>query len=268
LNLYRPYQDSVTRLSLANSPFELRGTFVVTGGTRGIGRAISERFARSGAQIIASYVRNEKAAQELQSSAAQEQLPITLCRADLTTTDGLTRIETHLRQSGTPLGGIVHCAATGTHRTVESLTGRHLDWTFALNVRALHELVARLLGQFDRQSCILAVSSLGATRALPQYTAIGASKGALESLIRHLAVELAPRGIRANALTPGAVATEAWRAIPDGEARLAAAAQRAPNGRLVTVEELALCAQFLCSPAAAGVNGQSLVVDGGTTIIA
>jgi NAD(P)-dependent dehydrogenase (short-subunit alcohol dehydrogenase family) len=258
----------VTRLSLANSPFELRGTFVVTGGTRGIGRAISERFARSGARVIANYVRNERAAQELQSSAAQEHLPITICRADLTTADGLTRIETQLTQTGAPLTGIVHCAATGTHRSVESLTGRHLDWTFALNVRALFELVTRLLGQFDRQSCILAVSSLGATRALPQYTAIGASKGALEALIRHLAVELAPRGIRANALTPGAVATEAWRAIPDGEARLVAAAQRSPNGRLVTVEELALCAQFLCSPAAAGVNGQSLVVDGGTTMLA
>jgi enoyl-[acyl-carrier protein] reductase III len=256
-------------LSLANSPFELRGTFVVTGGTRGIGRAISERFARSGAQVVASYLRNEKAAQELAASATQEDLPITICRADLTTTDGITRIETHLRQSGgAPLGGVVHCAATGTHRAVESLTGRHLDWTFALNVRALHELITRLLGQFDRQSCILAVSSLGATRALPQYTAIGASKGALEALIRHFAVELAPRGIRANALTPGAVATEAWRAIPEGEARLAAAAQRSPYGRLVTVEELALCAQFLCSPAAAGVNGQSLVVDGGTTILA
>lgn len=258
----------MTRLSLANNPFELHGTFVVTGGTRGIGRAISEQFARGGARVIANYVRNEKAAQDLQSSATQEDLPITICRADLTTADGITRIETHLRQSGTPLAGIVHCAATGTHRTVDSLTGRHLDWTFALNVRALHELVTRLLGQFGSQSCILAVSSLGATRALPQYTAIGASKGALEALIRHLAVELAPRGIRANAITPGAVATEAWRAIPEGEARLAAAAQRSPNGRLVTAEELALCAQFLCSPAAAGVNGQSLVVDGGAAIVA
>ena len=65
------------------------------------------------------------------------------------------------------------CAATGTHRTVESLTGRHLDCTFALNARAHHELVTRLLSRFDRQSCILAVSSLGATRALPHYTAIG-----------------------------------------------------------------------------------------------
>lgn len=256
------------RLSLANSPFELCGTFVVTGGTRGIGRAISERFARSGARIIANYVRNEKAAQELQSGAAQAGLPITICRADLTTAEGLSRIETQVRQSGTSLAGIVHCAATGTHRAVESLTGRHLDWTFALNVRALFELVTRLLSQFDRRGCILAVSSLGATHALPHYTAIGTSKGALEALIRHLAVELAPRGIRANALTPGAVATEAWRAIPDGEARLAAAAQRSPSGRLVTAEELALCAQFLCSPAAAGVNGQALVVDGGTTIVA
>ena len=258
----------MTRLSLANSPFELRGTFVVTGGTRGIGRAISEQFARSGAQVIANYVRNEKAAQELQRSAAQEGLPLTICRADLTTADGLTRIETQVGHSGTPLGGIVHCAATGTHRAVESLTGRHLDWTFALNVRALFELVTRLLSRLDRDGCILAISSLGATHALPQYTAIGASKGALEALIRHFAVELAPRGIRANTLTPGAVATEAWRAIPEGEARLAAAAQRAPSGRLVTAEELALCAQFLCSPAAAGVNGQSLVVDGGSTIVA
>ena len=170
----------MTRLSLTNSPFELRGTFIVTGGTRGIGRAISERFARSGARVIANYVRNEKTARELQSSAAREDLPITVCRADLTTADGLTCIETQVKESGTPLAGIVHCAATGTHRTVESLTGRHLDWTFALNVRALYELVTRLLSQFDsRPSCILAVSSLGATRALPQYTAIGASKGCL-----------------------------------------------------------------------------------------
>ena len=258
----------MTRVSQANSPFELHGTFVVTGGTRGIGRAISERFARSGAQVIANYVRNEKAAQDLQSSAAREGLPITLCRADLTLAEGLTKVATQVEQTGTAVAGIVHCAATGTHRTLESLTGRHFDWTFALNVRALFELVTRLVDRFDRQGCILAVSSLGATRALPQYTAVGTSKGALEALVRHLAVELAPRGVRANVLTPGAVATEAWQSIPDAEARLAEAARRSPSGRLVTVEELALCAQFLCSRAAAAVTGQSLVVDGGAMLIA
>jgi NAD(P)-dependent dehydrogenase (short-subunit alcohol dehydrogenase family) len=258
----------VTRVSLANSPFELRGTFVVTGGTRGIGRAISERFARSGAQVVANYLRDERAAQELQSSAAQEGLQITLCRADLTLSEGLTKIATHVEQTGGAIAGIVHCAATGTHRTLASLTGRHFDWTFALNVRALFELVTRLMDRFDRQGSILAVSSLGATRALPQYTAVGTSKGALEALVRHMAVELAPRGIRANALTPGAVATDAWQSIPDAEARLAEAVRRSPSARLVTVEELALCAQFLCSSAASGITGQSLIVDGGAMLVA
>jgi enoyl-[acyl-carrier protein] reductase III len=255
-------------MSLANSPFELHGTFVVTGGTRGIGRAISERFARSGAQVIANYVRNEAAAQDLESLAAREELPITVCRADLTTVAGLDKVESHFSGMGATLAGIVHCAATGTHRSVQALTGRHLDWTFALNVRALFELVTRLLNKFDQPGCILAVSSIGATHALPQYTAVGTSKGALEAMVRHFAVELAPRAIRANALTPGAVATEAWQAIPDGAARLAEAARSSPGGRLVTVEQLAWCAQFLCSPAASGVNGQSLIVDGGKAIVA
>jgi enoyl-[acyl-carrier protein] reductase III len=253
---------------MVNGPFGLRGTYIITGGTRGIGRAISEQFARAGAQIIAIYVRNEKAALELQATAREAGLAIQICRADLTTPDGLTRIETQVKEAGGSLAGIVHCAATGTHRALDALTGRHFDWTFALNARSLFELVARLLGQFDRQGSILALSSLGGTHALPHYAAVGASKGALEALVRHLAVELAPRGIRANVLAPGAVATDVWKAIPDAEARLADAARRSPLGRLSTIEDVALCAQFLCSPAASAVNGQTLVVDGGTTIVA
>jgi enoyl-[acyl-carrier protein] reductase III len=250
------------------TPFELHGTFVVTGGTRGIGRAISERFARAGARVVANYLRNEKPALELLAVCERENLPLTLCRADLTTADGLTRVATLVRELGAPLTGIVHCAATGTHRPIESLTGRHFDAIFALNTRALFDLVTRMLDQFGQEGAILAISSMGATHAIPQYTAVGASKGALEALVRHLAVELAPRGIRANLLRPGAVETEVWKAIPDAASRLEAAARRSPIGRLVRPDELALCAQFLCSSAAAGVNGQTLTVDGGTTIVA
>ena len=111
------------------------------------------------------------------------------------------------------------------------------------------------------------MSSAGAVRAVPAYAAVGSSKGALEALARHLAVELAPRGVRVNILSPGSVQTAAWDAFPDKERRLAEATQRTPRGRLVTVDEVAMAAQFLCSEAAQGVIGQTLVVDGGTRVL-
>jgi enoyl-[acyl-carrier-protein] reductase (NADH) len=125
-----------------------------------------------------------------------------------------------------------------------------------------------LMGRFSDGSSIVAVSSWGALRALPSYSLVGSSKGALEALARHLAVELAPRGIRVNILTAGAVLTEVWKAIPDSEARIAETIRRTPLGRLVTAEEVAYGAQFLCSDAAAGIVGQTLVLDGGTGIMA
>ena len=114
----------------------------------------------------------------------------------------------------------------------------------------------------------MAVSSWGALRAFPCYSLVGSSKGALDALARHLAVELAPRGIRVNILTAGAVLTDAWQAVPNSEARLAETIRRTPAGRLVTAEEVAYGAQFLCSDAAAGIIGHTLVIDGGTGIMA
>jgi enoyl-[acyl-carrier protein] reductase III len=247
--------------------YALSGRVLVTGGTRGIGRAISLRFARAGASVTANYLRNQKAADALKAEAEQEGLPIELCRADLTSAQGSAQIQKSIGDSGEPLSGLVHCAATGVHHPLADLTSRHFDWTFALNVRAFFELVKALADQFSNRSSIVAVSSMGAVRALPDYALVGASKGALEALARHLAVELAPRGIRVNILVPGSVETDAWDAIPEGKERLAAAVRRTPIGRLVTAEEVASAAQFLCSEAAAGIVGQTLIVDGGSAIV-
>ncbi len=249
-----------------NCMFGLSGRVLVTGGTRGIGRAISLRFARAGASVTANYVRNQKAAEELKAIAEKERLPIDLCRADLTTTDGLEQIQRSISETGEPLSGLVHCAATGVHRPLPELTARHFDWTFALNVRVFFELMKALADRFSKGASVVAISSVGAVRALPYYSLVGSSKGALEALARHLAVELAPRGVRVNILAPGAVATEAWKGIPDGEARIAAAIDRTPTGRVVTPEEVATAAQFLCSQAASGIVGHTLVVDGGAAI--
>lgn len=251
-----------------SDPFQLSGTYLVTGGTRGIGRAISIRLAHVGARVIANYQRDEQAAGELKALAEKNGYPIYLCRADLCNVKNFDLIEAKLSETGHPLKGLVHCAATGTHRPVAALTGRHLEWTFALNVRAFLELVNFFHPKFTSGSSIIALSSGGAVRAFPNYAVVGASKGALESLARHMAAELGPEGIRVNVLAPGPVATDAWKAIPESRARFAEAAARSPLRRLVTTEEVATVAQFLCSDASAGINGQTLTVDGGAGISA
>ncbi len=247
--------------------FSLEGKrILVTGGTRGIGRAVSLRFAEAGAEVIANYVRGRPAAEALGEEADARGISISLCRGDLTTEKGLASVEDAVSQGAGDLHGLVHCAATGVHKPFEELTTRHFDWTFALNVRAFFELVQRLLPRLVQGSSVVAVSSQGATRVVPAYAVLGASKGALEALARHLAAELAPRGIRVNILAPGAVRTEAWDAMPDAEARLAELAERTPTGALATAEEVAQAAQFLCCDAASAVVGQTLVVDGGASL--
>jgi NAD(P)-dependent dehydrogenase (short-subunit alcohol dehydrogenase family) len=249
--------------------FSLRNkTFLVAGGTRGIGQAISLRLARAGATVIANYLRNEQAAKELKAIADEEQLAISFCRADLTSEKGLEQLEGALTEFGPQLSGLVYCAATGIHRPIEELTERHFDFTFGLNVRAFFRVIKLVKTRLSMGASVVAVSSWGASRALPHYTLVGASKGALDSLARHLALELAPSGIRVNILTAGAVLTDAWKAMPNSDARIADTIRRTPAGRLVTAEEVAYGAQFLCSDASAGMVGHTLVLDGGWGITA
>ena len=248
--------------------FSLKGKrFLITGGTRGIGRAISLRFARAGATIIANYVRDAKSAEALKYRAANEGLAIQLCRADLTSPKGLERLNISIGDADNSLDGMVHCAATGVHKKVEELTVRHFDWTYSLNIRSFFELVKIVKPILREGASILAVSSKGAVNAIPSYSMVGSSKGALEAFSRHMAVELAPQGIRVNIIRPGTVLTDAWEAMPDKKKRLDESRSRSPIGRLVTVDEVAQTAQFLCSDAASGIVGHTLVIDGGVGIV-
>jgi enoyl-[acyl-carrier protein] reductase III len=236
-------------MSTSDALFTLSGKRVlVAGGTRGIGRAISAHFARSGAHVIANYVRNDDAAHSLQV------LP------------GAASVHIVEAVGEAPLAGLVYAAATGVHRPIGQLTLRDWDFTFALNVRAFFDLVSALRLQFSPGASIVAISSEGAHHAFPNYGVVGASKGALEALCRHLAMELAPSGVRVNVLSPGSVLTQALEAFPDAEARVREAVARSPRGRLTTPEEVAYAAHFLCCDASVGLNGHTLVVDGGQRI--
>ena len=115
---------------------------------------------------------------------------------------------------------------------------------------------------------MVGVSSLGSTRVLENYVLVGTSKAALESVVRYLAVELAPRGIRVNAVSAGVVETEALDHFPNREQMLSWARERTPAGRMVEPGDLADVVLFLCSPAAEMIRGQTLVVDGGFSLLA
>jgi enoyl-[acyl-carrier protein] reductase III len=146
------------------------------------------------------------------------------------------------------------------------LDGRHWNWAMDINARALLTLVQQAVPLMQPGGRVMAVSSLGSVRAVENYAAVGASKAALESLVRHMAVELGPRGINVNTISAGAVDTEALKKFPNRQTILDMALARTPLGRLTLPEDVADVSLFLCSDLAKMISGQTIVVDGGYSI--
>ena len=237
---------------------------LVTGGSRGIGKAIAQRFAELGAARIAiGYLRNdaaaEAAAEELRAAGAE---PVVV-RGNVSS----ERVASQVAELG-PLDVLVHNAATGVIRPALEVQKKHWDWTLDANSHALLALAQAAVPQMRAGSSIVGVSSLGSTRVLENYVLVGTSKAALESLVRYLAVELAARGIRVNAVSAGVVDTAALEHFPNKDEMLVMARERTPAGRMVEPADVADAVVWLCSPGAAMVCGQTLVVDGGFSLLA
>jgi enoyl-[acyl-carrier protein] reductase III len=237
---------------------------LVTGGSRGIGRAIALRLAELGAARVAiGYLRADAAAEETAEALRGLGAEPVLVRGNVAS----ERVAQQVEELGR-LDVLVHNAATGVIRPALEVEEKHWDWTLSANSRAMLSLIRAAAPAMEPGSSIVGISSLGSTRVLENYVLVGTSKAALESLVRYLAVELAPRGIRVNAVSAGVIETEALAHFPNREHMLAAARARTPAGRMVGPGDVADAVCFLCSPQAEMVRGQTLIVDGGYSLLA
>jgi enoyl-[acyl-carrier protein] reductase III len=240
----------------------LQGSSVlVTGGTRGIGLAIALRLVADGAtRAVLGYMRNDAAAEAAAEQVRAAGAEVVLVRGNVSS----ERVIGELAAAG-PYAAVVHNAATGVARPALETEDKHWDWTMNANARSLLALARATAPSMEQGSSIVAISSLGSHRVLDNYVLIGTSKAALESVVRYLAVELAPRQVRVNTVSAGVVDTGALEHFPNKEEMLGTVT-RTPAGRLVTTDDVAAAVSFLCSADAAMVCGHTLVVDGGFSL--
>ncbi|MDE2860658.1 MAG: enoyl-[acyl-carrier-protein] reductase FabL [Chloroflexota bacterium] len=240
---------------------------LVTGGSRGIGRAICLELARQGADVVVGYARNQKEAAATADEVRALGVRSLTVRSHLgdpgRVRDMFRRVE---REFGR-LDILVNNAASGVQRTALELETKHWDWTMDVNTRAPWLCAKEAARLMPNGGHIVNISSMGSGLVLKNYLAVGVSKAGLEALTRYLAVELAPKGIIVNAVAGGVVDTDALRHFPNRDEMLGDSEERTPAGRLVTPEDMAKAVAFLCSDGAEMVRGHVLVVDGGISLL-
>jgi len=209
---------------------------------------------------VIGYLQNDSAAEEAAEELRVLGAEVTLVRGNVTS----QRVLDQVAALGA-LDVLVHNAATGVIRPALETEDKHWDWTMNANARALLQLARVAAPSMPDGSSIVALSSLGAQRVLDNYVLVGTSKAALESLVRYLGVELAPR-IRVNAVSGGVVETGALEHFPNREEMLRSGAAN-PVGRLVTPDDIAGAVAFLCSKDADMIRGQTIIVDGGFSLL-
>lgn len=247
--------------------YDLQGkTALITGSSRGIGKAIALRLAENGVNLVVNYIRHRKDGEKTAEMIRAKGAKCLVVKANVANDDDVRAMFMQIKDEFGNLDFLVSNAASGVLKPALELSGRHWNWAMDINARALLTLTQEAVPIMPEGGRIIAVSSLGAARAIENYTAVGASKAALESLVRHLAVELGPRKITVNTISAGAVDTEALKKFPNRGEILDATLQRTPLGALTTPEDVADLALFLCSDLAKMIHGQTVVVDGGYSI--
>lgn len=252
----------------SNKPLKGK-TALITGASRGIGKAIALRLADLGADILVNYVRNEEAAAEtvrVLEAKGVKAVPFQANVGDQAAIKAL--VEYGIKEFG-GIDILIHNAAMGAFKPVHKLKANQWDLSFDINAKAFLFLVQSSLPSMEARGggTVIGLSSLGARRFIPNYGAIGLSKATLETLIKYLAVELASKNIRVNGVSGGLVDTDAVKYFPESDVFKKQAVEKTPAGRIGEPDDLARVVAFLASPESSWILGQTLIADGGLSLI-
>jgi len=239
---------------------------LVTGSGRGIGRAIALKLASQGADIIINFFRHREAAEKTAKDIEALGVKTEIIRANVGDPVKIDQMFNTITEKFGHLDILINNAASGAGRSVMDVDVKAWDWTMDINAKAAllcSQHAARLME--GRGGKIVSITSLGSGLVLPTYAVVGISKAALEAVTRYLAIEMAPQNICVNTVAASAVATEALKFYIQ-EGLVQDSQQATPAGRMVTPEDVANVVAFLCSEEAFMIRGQTVVVDGGTSI--
>ncbi|WP_203248623.1 enoyl-[acyl-carrier-protein] reductase FabL [Sporosarcina beigongshangi] len=240
---------------------------MVTGSSRGLGKALAIELARQGYDIVVNYARSRSAAEETVKEIEALGRKAIMIRANVGDVAKLRVMFEQVKEEFGRLDVFISNAASGVLRPVMELEESHWDWTMNINAKAMLFGAQEAAKLMDKGGKILGVSSLGSIRYLENYTTVGVSKAAIESITRYLSVELAPRGIAVNTVSGGALDTEALKHFPNRDEMLEDARKNTPAGRMVEVEDMVKTAMFLISDGADMIRGQTIIVDGGRSVL-
>ncbi|MBZ5751210.1 enoyl-[acyl-carrier-protein] reductase FabL [Metabacillus rhizolycopersici] len=242
---------------------------LITGSSRGIGKAVAIRLAEKGYDIVINYARSKSAALEVAEQVEKLGVKVIVVKANVGKPEKIKELFAQIDEHFGRLDVFVNNAASGVQKPAMELEENHWDWTMNINSKALLFCAQEAAKLMERNGggFIVSTSSLGSIRYLENYTSVGVSKAALEALTRYLAVELSPKNIIVNAVSGGAVDTDALKHFPNRDEMLEDARKNTPAGRMVEIDDMVNAIEFLLTEKASMVRGQTLIVDGGRSLL-
>ncbi len=244
---------------------------LITGSSRGIGRELALSLASQGASVVVNYKRNAELADEVVAGVRERGGRAIAVAADMEDPADIDRLFDAAGEEFGRLDYYVGNAAASSFKLIKDLGLHHLDRSYAMNIRAFVLGAQRAVELMTGGGRIVTLSSYGSIRAYPTYANLGAAKAAVEAWVRYMAIEFAPLGINVNAVNGGIIESDSSayfygvEGMPDLETQVL---PKIPKQRQGTVKEVADTVEFLLEPRSEYITGQSLVVDGGLSIIA